>query len=254
MRIAIHGAGGRVGAQLVELILARPGLELAAALVSPTSVLLGKTVAGSSVAYERSDASIDAGRIDVIIDFSTPAANLALQEKLGETCIPVVVGTTGFSDQDDRRLTGHAVHRPLLVSANFARGFEVFRSAAGSMARHVPGGEVSVSETYHARKKNEPSGTSRLLAGLIQQEMSRTAGRVTVDVPITVHRQGDVVGINEVRFDMGSAEILVRYQVHALAAYAEGAVMGAEWLVSRSVSSGRFSLADTLQSDELRSK
>jgi 4-hydroxy-tetrahydrodipicolinate reductase len=252
MRIAIHGAGGRVGTKLVELVVAKPGLELAAALVSPASALIGKPVAGSSLEFRPSGRVVEADQIDVIIDFSTPAASLALQQTLGETRIPVVVGTTGFSDQDDRLLTGYAARRPLLVSANFARGFEVFRRAAGGVALHVPGGEAMVSETYHARKKNEPSGTSRLLASLIQQEMSRATGRVAAEVPITVNRQGDVVGINEVRFDMGSAEILVRYEVHALAAYAEGAVMAAEWLVSRAAPSGRFSLADTVLDNQTK--
>jgi 4-hydroxy-tetrahydrodipicolinate reductase len=250
MRIGIHGAAGRVGTRLVKLIEASPEFELTAALVSPGSSLVGTPVAGGSVDYRSSAASIEQDQCDVIIDFSKPAASLALQKDLGSKRIPVVVGTTGFSDEQDRLLTAYATHRPLLVSANFARGFEAFRRAADDIALHVPDAEASVAETYHARKKSDPSGTSRLLAGLIRQARSRAMGVEAPEIPIVVQREGDVVGINEVHFDMRSAEILVSYRVRTLDAYAEGALMGAAWLVSRSPASGRFSLADTVQDSQ----
>jgi 4-hydroxy-tetrahydrodipicolinate reductase len=250
MRIGIHGAAGRVGTRLLKLIQADPGMELAAALVSPTSPLVGMQVDGSRVEYRPSDASVKAITCDVIIDFSKPAASLDLQKDIGATHIPVVIGTTGFSDEQERMLTNYATHRPLLVSANFARGFEAMRRAADDFARQLADADASVAETYHARKKNEPSGTSLLLADVIRQARSGSKGAATLEIPIVVHRQGDVVGINEVRFDMGSAEILVRYGVRTLDAYAEGALLGAKWLVSRSPAPGRFSLADTIQSSQ----
>jgi len=250
MRIGIHGAAGRMGTHLVDLILANPRMELATALVSPSSPLVGTPVPGGNIEFRPSGGAVDESRCDVIIDFSTPAASLALQKAIGARRVPMVIGTTGFSDEEDRVLTAYAASRPLLVSANFARGFEAFRRAAGSLARDVTDGEASVRETYHARKKNEPSGTSRLLASFVQQERSRAMGFATPEVPIVVHREGDVVGINEVHYDMGTAEILVRYRVHTLAAYAEGALSSAEWLVSLAPASGRFSAADTIQSSQ----
>lgn len=63
---------------------------------------------------------------------------------------------------------------------------------------------------------------------------------------ITVNREGDTVGVNEVRFDMGSAEATFTYRVHTLAAYAEGALAAAQWLVSTPRPAGRYSLADSL--------
>jgi 4-hydroxy-tetrahydrodipicolinate reductase len=248
MRVGVFGAGGRIGAQLIKSLQGNPRWELAAALVSPHSPLVGTRVAGCEVEYRPFDASTHEQACDVIVDFSKPAASLSLQQAMGAKRIPVVIGTTGFSDDEDRSLSEYAQHRPMLVSANFARGFEVFRLAAGRLAASLADGDAVVAETYHARKKNEPSGTSRLLAGLIRQERSRANGVAMPEVPIVVHREGDVVGINEVQFDIGSAEILLSYRVNTLAAYAEGALIAAEWLVSRAPPSGRFSLADTLSS------
>jgi 4-hydroxy-tetrahydrodipicolinate reductase len=248
MRVGVFGAAGRIGTQLMKTIAGTQKWHLAAALVSPRSPLAGTPVAGSDLTYRPFDASTHTKACDVIIDFSRPAASLSLQEAIGTHRMPVVIGTTGFSDDDDRALTAYAKHHPLLVSANFAYGFEVFRRAAGGLAGRLADGEATVAETYHARKKNDPSGTSRLLADLVRQERIRVKGVAVPEVPIIVRREGDVVGVNEVGFDIGPAEIVLTYRVHTLAAYAEGALRAAEWLVSRAPASGRFSLADTLAS------
>lgn len=245
MRIAIMGASGRVGTRLVELVLANPGLELAAALVSPGSRLVGMPVAGGSIEYRPADAAMK-NHCDVMIDFSAPAASLALQEEIGTKAIPMVIGTTGFTPEEDQRLTASCVYRPMLVSANFAHGFEAFRLAALDFARRMPDAEATVSEIYHARKKAEPSGTSRLLARQLFEARSRAMGFAAPEPTITVHREGDTVGVNEVRFDLGSAEASFTYRVHTLAAYAEGALAAAQWLVSTPRPAGRYSLADSL--------
>jgi 4-hydroxy-tetrahydrodipicolinate reductase len=245
MRVAIMGASGRVGTRLVELILANPGMDLAAALVSPGSRLIGTAVAGGGIEYRAPQTAIKT-HCDVIIDFSTPLASLALQDALSDKAIPVIVGTTGFSSEQDAKLSHYSAHRPLLVSANFARGFEAFRLAATRFARRMPDADAAVSEIYHSRKKSEPSGTSRLIARQLYEERSRAMGFEAPHPPISVAREGDTVGINQVRFNMGSAEVVFNFQVHSLAAYAEGAVAAAQWLVSTPRPAGRYDLADSL--------
>ena len=245
MRIGIVGASGRVGTQLVEIILSSPGLELAAALVSPGSKLVGTAVAGGSVEYRPADAAMPS-HCDVMIDFTTPAASLALQREIGEKRIPMVIGTTGFTREEDALLTEACAYRPMLVSANFAHGFEAFRLAVIDFAKRMPDAAARISETYHSRKKAEPSGTSRLLAGAIQEVRSRAIGSDTPPPPIDVHRLGDTVGLHEVHFDMGSAEASFNYRVHTLGAYAEGAIAAALWLISEPRAAGRYSLADSL--------
>ncbi|GEO87197.1 MULTISPECIES: 4-hydroxy-tetrahydrodipicolinate reductase [Alphaproteobacteria] len=249
MRIGIMGASGRVGTRLVELIVASPGLELAAALVSPGSRLAGTPVAGGSIEYRPADKAINS-HCDVMIDFSTPAASLALQESIGTKAIPMVIGTTGFTGQEDAKLSEHCAQRPMLVSANFARGFEAFRRATLGFARQMPAAEPAVAETYHVRKKPDPSGTSRLLADQLFEARSAVMKFAAQRPAIAVHREGDTVGINTVRFDMGSAEVVMTYRVHALAAYAEGALAAAQWLVSKPRQPGRYSLADSFNEND----
>ena len=245
MRIGIVGASGRVGTRLVEVILSSPGLELAAALVSPGSKLVGTAVAGGSIEYRPADAGMHS-HCDVMIDFTTPAASLALQREIGDKRIPMVIGTTGFTKEEEAILTNACAHRPMLVSANFAHGFEAFRLAVIDFAKRMPDAAATLGETYHARKKAEPSGTSRLLADSIQEARSRAMGFDAPQPPIDVQRLGDTVGLHEVHFDMGSAEASFSYRVHRLGAYAEGAIAAAIWLVSEARPAGRYSLADSL--------
>lgn len=245
MRIGIVGASGRVGTRLVEAVLESPGLELAAALVSPGSRLVGVPVAGGSIEYRPAEAAMKS-HCDVMIDFSTPAASMALQRDIGTKVIPMVIGTTGFSREDDVLLDKCCMHRPMMISANFACGFEAFKRSALAFASRMPGAEITVLETYHARKKTDPSGTSRLLSAQLRAERSRVMGFDAPEPPIAVNREGDTVGINEVRFDMGAAEAVFSYRVHTVAAYAEGAIAAAQWLVSSAVSRGRYTLADSL--------
>ena len=244
MRIGIIGASGRVGTRLIEAILASPGLELAATLVSPGSPLIGKPVAGA-LEYRPAEKTIRS-HCDVMIDFSTPAASLAFQDLLGDQRLPVVIGTTGFTVADDAALTAHASARPLLVSANFAHGFEAFKQTALGFASKMPGAEPQVIETYYARKKADPSGTSKMLASEIAAVRSLAMGFAAPETPIAVNREGDTVGINEVRFNLGSAEAAFHFTVHTLAAYAEGAIAAAQWLVTQAPPPGRYSRADSL--------
>lgn len=251
MRIAVMGASGRVGTRLVELILASPGLELAAALVSPGSKLVGTPVAGGSIEYRPAEATMKS-HCDVIIDFSTPAASLALQEGIGRRAIPVVVGTTGFSSDDDERLTAFARYRPLMVSANCVHGFEAFRRAVVDFARRMPDADATIAEVYHAGKKTEPSGTSRLLARQVFDARSRAMDFAAPEPSIVVSRAGDTVGVNEVRFDMGSVEAVFTCRVRTLSAYAAGALSAAQWLVSTSRPAGRYSPADSMNDYDQR--
>jgi len=243
MRISIYGASGRVGTRLVSLILETPQLDLAGALVSPDSPRLGEPVGGGGLVYRPADSSINA-RADVMIDFSTPAASLTLQEMLGDSPMPVVIGTTGFTDEEKAQLVASARFRPMLVAENFAIGFESFVAAIAKLARREPQAGASVREVYHARKKRSPSGTSRRLARIVAEQAPPVDRFGEKEVPIIISRKGQTVGMNVVRFDLGSTEIEIGFTVHSLAAYAEGALSAARWLVEEAREPGLYTLQD----------
>jgi 4-hydroxy-tetrahydrodipicolinate reductase len=245
MRVIIFGASGRVGTHLVESVIADPGLELAGAVVSPDSTRLGQPVGEGVLEYRVIDPGMNA-RCDVIVDFSTPAASIELQQTLAEKPLPVVIGTTGLAPDEQATIEAAARRRPILMSANFAIGFEPFLRAVTTFARLQPGAVASIEEVYHARKKAAPSGTSlrlaRELSGAVAPGMPGTGALP----PVSVLREGQTVGINTVRFDLGSVDVETRFVVRSLAAYAQGALAAARWLVESSPGNGLFSLTDML--------
>lgn len=241
MRVAVMGASGRVGLRLLEAIAADPGLELAAALVSPSSRLIGMAIGGGSLVYRPIEPAMNC-HADVFVDFSTPAATLALQEAMGDKTIPVVIGTTGFDAEQEAALDHHAERRALLVAPNFAVGFATFERAVLDAARCDPGARATIVETYHARKKAEPSGTSRHLARSIAATRREAAGIDLGEPEIVVRRESAVVGVTEVRFDLGTAELAFRHSVRDLSAFADGALAAARNLSRTAAVPGRRGL------------
>jgi 4-hydroxy-tetrahydrodipicolinate reductase len=243
MRIAVFGASGRVGTRLVEAILTDPGLELAAAHVSPGSAWIGRQVGSTVIEYRPAEAAINA-HCDAIIDFSSPAGSLYLQRMAGQRPVPIIIGTTGFSSDDLARIDAAARYRPILMGANFALGFTALARNACQFAAAHPGARVTIEETYHRRKKRAPSGTSLLLARTVREAQASASGMELPAPEIHVHRLGDTVGINEVRFDLGDSEIRFTFSVQTIAAYARGALAAAIRLVESGAGPGRYDAFD----------
>lgn len=238
MRIAVYGAAGRVGTRLIDAIITDPGLELAAAHVSPGSAWIGRQVGNTIIEYRPAEPSINA-HCDAIIDFSSPAASIALQRIIGVRRVPTIIGTTGFSAAELVEIDSAARHRPILTGANFALGFTAFGQAVSQFARAHPGARVVIEEVYHRRKKRAPSGTSLLLAATVRDAQKAAGGAIALEPEIVVRRLGDTVGINDVRFDLTDSDTRFTFTVQTISSYARGALAAAAKLVASGVDVGR---------------
>ena len=229
LKVGVFGASGRVGKLVTEAVLASPDLDLAAAVVSADSAVLGQPVPSNTAATYTTLAANPFAACDVVVDFSKPTAVMELLEADPGGAIPLVIGSTGFDSDQDARIAMTARSRPVVLAANFGRGFPAFLRLITALAAAEPSTVPRVAEVYHARKKAEPSGTSRLLAAAAAKAGEWTAGDIAIDVA----REGETVGINAVSIDLGPAAIEVRYTVKALASYAEGALAAARWVIGR---------------------
>jgi len=167
--------------------------------------------------------------VNAVIDFTAPTSVMdniqaCLREKKN-----MVVGTTGW----------HAHARPVrdevekagigfLHGANFSVGvnlfFEAVRSASGAL-KHGYSGQIF--ERHHQHKKDAPSGTSLVLQRIIKEASG-------MELEITSFREGDVVGLHEVIFDSPNDRIYLCHDAKSRYGYAEGAVLGAEWISGKS--------------------
>jgi 4-hydroxy-tetrahydrodipicolinate reductase len=168
--------------------------------------------------------------IDMVVDFTTPAAVLGNVEACVRAKKSIVVGTTGWYAEVARIRA--MVEDPgcgigLLYAANFSIGvnlfFEVARIAAAALEHQYFG---QIFERHHAQKKDAPSGTAVTLQRIIQDACG-------TELEITSFREGDVVGLHELVLDSPSDRIYLCHDAKSRRGFAEGAVRAAEWLAGK---------------------
>lgn len=228
MRVLLVGHG-RMG-QLVERLAPECGATIVGVVTSRDA--------------ERTLAEIEAGSVDVAIDFTLAdavARNLPLLAGRG---VNVVVGTTGWAAHEKpMRATVAETGIGVLVAANFSLGMNIFQlvveEAAHRFSKH-PSFGAWIHELHHAAKKDAPSGTAlQLKAG-----MERAGYERPIDVSSA--RVGFIPGTHEVGFDGPSDTITLTHTVRDRSVFARGALDAARWLVGKH---GWFTMRDLLAED-----
>jgi len=166
--------------------------------------------------------------IDVVIDFTTPAAVIANAEACIRAGKNLVVGTTGWYEQLPRlREMVLSAKTGFLYGSNFSIGvnlfFEIAATAAAALKYDYSG---QIFERHHAQKKDAPSGT----AITIQKIVHAAGGK---EVEVVSFREGEVVGMHEVIFNSSGDRIYLCHDAQSRRGFAEGAVRAAEWLVGK---------------------
>jgi 4-hydroxy-tetrahydrodipicolinate reductase len=254
MRVAIAGAGGRMGQALIEAVLAERGLQLVAALDAAGSQALGRAAGAVKVG---SDLGALAAA-DVLIDFTRPEGTLAHLEacvKLGKA---MVIGTTGFGEAQKARLAEGAKRIPIVLSPNFAIGVNVVFRLAQTAAKALGDAyDVEIVEAHHRHKVDAPSGTALMLGELVAKALGRDLGQVathgragdTGERPakaIGFHaiRGGDIVGEHTVIFAGAGERVEVSVRSQSRMTYAAGALRAVRWLQGKGP--GLYDMFDVL--------
>ena len=254
MKVAIAGAGGRMGQALIEAVLADRELQLVAALDAAGSAALGRAAGPVTV-------GADLGALaaaDVLVDFTRPEGTLAhLAACLGRGKA-MVIGTTGFSEAHKARIAQGAQRIPVVLSPNFAIGVNVVFRLAQTAAKALGDAyDVEIVEAHHRHKVDAPSGTALMLGELVAKALGRdlaqvaTHGRVgdTGERPakaIGFHsiRGGDIVGEHTVIFAGAGERVEVSVRSQSRMTYAAGALRAAKWLRGRGP--GLYDMFDVL--------
>ncbi|MGL4462588.1 MAG: 4-hydroxy-tetrahydrodipicolinate reductase [Planctomycetia bacterium] len=261
LRIAVHGACGRMGQRVVEGVHRDPALTVAAAWDSASSPHLGRDVGelcglgpiGVRVAPV-DPTSLEP--IDAVIDFSVPEASLAMAEYCAGRQIPLVVATTGFTAEQREKLVEFHHTTPLLVAANLSLVVNVLMKLAREAGAALKGKDfdVEIVERHHRFKADAPSGTALRFAEILEQEMElteRVYGRegLTGERPrsqIGLHavRVGDNVGEHAIIFSTLGETMELVHRSHGRESYVRGALEAAKFLTTRKA--GLYTMADVL--------
>ncbi|HEV3417577.1 MAG TPA: 4-hydroxy-tetrahydrodipicolinate reductase [Pirellulales bacterium] len=261
IRVAIHGAAGRMGQRLVALGIADPDLTIAAALEAPHHPRLGQdagTIAGVGQINVPVVATLDAP-VDVVIDFSVPAGAQAIMATCMERGIPLVVATTGLSDARQQMLREAAGRIPLLWSPNMSLAvnlsMKLAEIAAQALAGHPSGADVEIIERHHRFKEDAPSGTAlkfgRIIADAMGQKSHRHGREGQVgkrphgEIGYHAVRIGDNPGEHTVIFGLLGETIELTVRATSRDCYAHGALTAAKFLVGKPP--GLYGMADVLK-------
>jgi 4-hydroxy-tetrahydrodipicolinate reductase len=268
IKIGITGAAGRMGRMLAETISRREGsCQLTAAVERPDSSLIGADVGellglGASGTTVSPDLMSAITGVDVLIDFTVPEATLNHAKICAKHGVPMVVGTTGFTDAQTAELRATTRFIPLCQSANFSPGVNLaFRLAEAAARALGEGADIEILEAHHRGKIDAPSGTALALGDVVASALGRELSEVAVyaregrigarepgTIGFSVIRAGDIVGDHTVIFAGEGERLEITHKASSRLAFAAGAVTAACWLVGQPA--GRYSMQDVLASEE----
>jgi 4-hydroxy-tetrahydrodipicolinate reductase len=255
IKVAVTGALGRMGTLVIQELSKFDDLQLVAGL---DAVGAGKTLQPGGVIV--SDASmlqkvLASTKPDVLIDFTVASAAVENVCTAAEMGVNLVVGTTGFSQDQVSKMKG-AIEGNVaaVISPNFSVGVNVFWKLLAEAASALKDYDIEVIEAHHNQKKDAPSGTALAAVDILkkaQGEVEIIHGREGIRLrgkEIGVHavRAGDIVGDHTVLFAGPGERLEIKHQAHSRAAFASGAVRAARYVVKKSP--GIYSMADVLES------
>jgi 4-hydroxy-tetrahydrodipicolinate reductase len=228
-KLAIIGASGRMGAELLAL---SPEFKFVA-----TQGVGRSKLAVDGLTLSDHVSKLDPSKIDAVIDFSLPE----LTDDVIEWCVknqkPLVSGVTGISLEQKNRFAEAGRSVAVLWAPNMSLGIAVL-SRMISELRNLKGFEFQIEEVHHKRKKDKPSGTALFL-----QEKLETAVGEDVPAPVAI-RGGGVFGIHRV-WAMGEEEtITLEHNAMNRRVFARGALRAAQWLIKKKP--GRYTLDDVI--------
>ncbi len=259
----VAGAAGRMGRRIINMIQRTEGIGLGAAFERPDSPAVGQDagiVAGSApqgidIAGSL-DPVIDQG--DVIIDFSVSRASLEHARTAALHKRPIVIGTTGFTNEELEEIRGLAEGFPCVLAPNMSVGINLLYKLVETAAR-VLGDEydVEIIEAHHRMKKDAPSGTALQLGKVAAASLGRDLEKVGVferhgligerdreEIGIQTVRAGDIVGEHTVLFGGVGERIELVHRASSRDTFARGAVRAAMWIVGRPP--GFYNMQDVL--------
>ena len=262
-RIAITGAAGRMGRSLIEACQQTDGMEVSVALEHPESSLLGSDAGdlagigklGVTVGCDLAAVTDD---FDVLIDFTRPEPTLANLEICRKAGRRMVIGTTGFSEEQQQKIATAANDIAIVFAPNMSVGvnlcFKLLDVAARVLGDDV---DIEVIEAHHRHKVDAPSGTALRMGEVVADALGRdlkdcavygreghTGERETKTIGFETIRAGDIVGDHTVMFAGNGERVEITHKASSRMTFANGAIRASNWLMSSD--SGLFDMQDVL--------
>jgi 4-hydroxy-tetrahydrodipicolinate reductase len=261
IKIAIPGAAGRMGQELVKASHAAIGIEAGAATEHPDSKEMGRD-SGELAGVDPNGVAVtktaDPEHFDVLIDFTRPQPAMNHLDYCVLHNKAMVIGTTGFSAEEKQRITDASKSIPVVLAPNMSVGgnlcFKLLATAAKVLGDSV---DIEIIEAHHRHKVDAPSGTALAMGEVIAEALDRnlddcavygreghTGERDRTTIGFSTIRAGDIVGEHTVMFASEGERIEITHKASSRATFANGAVRAAKWLAGQPA--GLYSMDDVL--------
>ncbi|MGB5092164.1 MAG: 4-hydroxy-tetrahydrodipicolinate reductase [Parvibaculum sp.] len=264
MKIAVTGAGGRMGRTLLKLIHDMPDFRISGGIEAKGSRHLGMDLGllaglpGPLGIVASDDALAVIKEVDGLIDFSVPAATVEFAALAAQARIVHVIGTTGLSADDETKIAAAARHATIIKSGNMSLGVNLLAALVRKAAKTLDADwDIEIVEMHHRHKVDAPSGTALLLGQAAAEgrgisladhaERGRdglTGARAQGAIGFASLRGGSVVGDHDVIFAGPSERITLGHIAEDRAIFGRGALKAAQW--GRGKGPGLFTMADVL--------
>jgi 4-hydroxy-tetrahydrodipicolinate reductase len=249
INITITGALGRMGKILIKRASKNKNLKL----FSLTDLKSGKTINGIKTQKNTLEAF---KKTDVIIDFSRPKASLEILNYARKLKKRVVIGTTGFTKQQNNLIKNYSRKIAIFKSGNMSLGINLLEYIVNILSKKIPNNyDIGINDDHHREKIDYPSGTALMLANAVSKGKNKNLesikGRFFLNkkgnlqknkINFFITRKGNTIGKHSVLFNNKIENIELKHTAFSRELFADGALNAAIWISKKN--KGLFNMQD----------
>jgi len=249
IKITITGAMGRMGKALVQRLSKKKKLKL----FSLTDIKSGKIINGIRIQKNNLDAF---KKTDVIIDFSRPKSSLEILNYAKKLKKKVVIGTTGFTKQQNNLIKKYSKKIAIFKSGNMSLGINLLEYIVNILSKKIPNDyHIGINDDHHKKKMDYPSGTALMLANAVSKGKNKNLeamkGKFFLNkkgnlqknkINFFITRKGSTIGKHSVLFNNKIENIELKHTAFSRELFADGALNAAIWISKKN--KGLFNMQD----------
>jgi 4-hydroxy-tetrahydrodipicolinate reductase len=254
MKITVCGAAGRMGQAILSIAKADSDVQIIGALEYDGNKAIGT---GDPVISSVNDLEKFLDETNAVIDFTNPESALKNLETAKKYGTPFVVGTTGFSEDQRKKITEVSKSIPVIFSPNMSVGINILFKLVETIAKKIPDYDIEIVELHHNKKKDSPSGTAVKLLEVAASSIEKNIEDVVVygrhfsdavrkkdEIGTLSVRAGDIVGEHTVYFAGTGERLELTHRAHSRDTFALGAIRAAKWVEGKKP--GLYDMSDVL--------
>lgn len=236
IRVLVNGCNGKMGQEVAESVRKTENMEVCCGV--------DRIDSGDNYFPVYTNVNDIDRKPDIIIDFSVPQATFSILEYARENKIPIVIATTGFSEEELNKIKEYSKEIPIFQSYNMSYSINVMRKVVAELAKLFSESDIEIVDVHHRRKVDSPSGTALMLANSINEALdnsmtyeynrhSKREKRSDKEIGIHSIRGGTEAGKHTVMFLGENESFEVTHNVTSRSIFADGSVKAAKFLINQ---------------------